>query len=134
MICYHEKNMNPKIVALLNDKCHMQFDDNQSEMARHLKMVQGTLSKILRGEVTNPSREHATKLAKFAGVTVDTIYEEGDNSTPFDSTLSPDETQLLSLYRDIKRAAPHVAGTVHSYLSGLLAAVERESPGKTKRE
>lgn len=85
--------MNQKIIEILNSKCHLDFDDNQSEMARRLGLVQGTLSKILRGEVTHPNRTNATKIAKFLGVSRDAIYEDEGNIEQSISTPS--------LYEDI---------------------------------
>jgi len=51
------------------------LDINQSELARHTGVPQPTINRFINGHVKSPSFSSVKKIAKFFGVTAESLYE-----------------------------------------------------------
>lgn len=94
--------MNSKVLEILNEKLHQEFDDNQTSMADTVGVKQGTFSKILSGKVTTPYRHNAQAIADYLHINIEEVYGDTKYVIISDSSLLPDESDLLRMHRAVK--------------------------------
>ena len=105
----------------------------QVALAKKLGVSPGAIYKWLNTD-TVPDIATLKKIADNSGLKLLDLLGDDNSRKSELLSLTDDETRLLASYRKLREAAPHVAGTLHNYLSGLLAAVQRESIAKTRQE
>ena len=105
----------------------------QVALAKKLGVSPGAIYKWLNTD-TVPDIATLKKIADNSGLKLLDLLGDDNSRKSELLSLTDDETRLLASYRKLREAAPHVAGTLHNYLSGLLAAVQRESIAKTRKE
>lgn len=76
---------------------------SESELAARSGVSQSYISRILTGEVTNPTIEFVVRIAEALGITVDVLLTDADFSPTTDSNPATREELLADIDRTIRR-------------------------------
>ncbi len=98
----------------------------QVEISEHMGVSQGTVSNWFKG-TNSIDIENLAKLCAFMGVSLDQIY--GVTPITNEVTLTPDETELVNLYRSLNdNAQKMLIETARAYAGTPSMQKEKTEP------